>query len=163
MAQPIQNNEPSDPLKSQQDGAARVWMSQRQWMAVLENTERRAREVREDDQASGVDLRQSPRLPLPEDARCMIRMDENSDDHGTYLVKLRDISATGLGFNSIQRFNARTRCTVAIQDPQGHGLVCAARIVWCKSVDDEHHDVGIQFDQPIDPTRFSDDTLNVPC
>lgn len=85
----------------------------------------------------------------------MIRLGDNTGDHGVYLVRLRDISASGLGFNSAMPFVSKTRCTIALQAQDGHGLVCAGRVVWCKHEDQGLHNVGIQFDRPIDPTRFS--------
>ena len=152
-----------------QDGAVRLWISQRQWMAILQDTERQALQAQAPE-ADALDCqRQSPRLPAPEDARCIIRLGENTRDHGTYLVKLRDISATGLGFNSAQPFAGKTRCTVALQDGDGHGMVTAARVVWCQPLEGGMHNVGIHFDQPIDPARFGQDSLdtepppNVPC
>lgn len=155
MAYPAFQHDPTD---HQRDGAVRLWLSQRQWMSVLEETERKARQTSERDGMPADNQRQSPRLPAPEDTRCLIRLGDNTDDHGTYLVQLANVSATGLGFNSAHAFTPRTRCTVALQDPQGHGLVCAAGVVWCRPINDQVHDVGIQFDQPIDPSRFTSQT-----
>jgi PilZ domain len=131
-------------------------------MSVLEGTERMARESASGQEPYADDKRQSPRLPAPKNARCLIRMGNNTDNHGTYLVRLRDISTTGLGFNSAQTFAPGTRCTIALQDHEGHGLVCAAGIVWCKQIDEQLHDVGIQFDQPIDAARFAAGTAESP-
>lgn len=163
VAYPEHNPAPQD---NQQDGTARVWLSQRQWMSVLEGTERMARESAESAKNNVPETgtrRAEIRQHAPQDARCLIRMGNNTDEHGTYLVKIRDVSATGLGFNSAHRFAPSTRCTVALQDPDGHGLVCAARIVWSKPIDDQLHDVGVQFDQPIDTTRFTSDSPDIPC
>ncbi len=132
-------------------------------MSVLEGTERLARESAADNVPETGTRRAETRLPAPEDARCLIRMGNNTDEHGTYLVRLRDVSTTGLGFNSTQPFAPNTRCTVALQDTEGHGLVCAARIVWCKPIQEPLHDVGIRFDQPIDTTRFTCDSPDIPC
>ncbi len=135
-----------DSSNERQDDTVRLWLSQQQWMSVLQNTERRARQI---DFPQADNQRQSPRLPAPSDTNCIIRLGQNVEHTGTFLVKLRDVSATGLGFYSAQPFPPKSRCTVALQDAQGHGLVCAASVVWCKSIDDQLNDVGIQFDQPI--------------
>lgn len=161
MAYPAFKHEPDD---KRPNGAVRLWLSQRQWMAVLESTERSAREADNQDTLPIDNQRGQTRLPAPEDARCLIRLGNNTDQHGTYLVRLRDISASGLGFHSDQPFKPKTRCTVALRDEQGHGLVCAASVIWCKPLADELHDVGIQFDKPIDAYRFATDTPNdIPC
>ncbi len=141
----------TDPQNDPRDDTVRLWLSQQQWMSVLENTERRARETHFPETDN---QRQSPRLPAAQDARCLIRLDYHADYPGTFLVKLRDVSTTGLGFYSATPFTPKSRCTVALQDGQGHGLVSSASIVWCKSVDEQLHDIGIQFDQPINADWF---------
>jgi len=144
VAYPAQQPEPGN---TPQDDTVRLWLSQQQWMTVLQNTERKARQP---DASPTDDLRQSPRVPAPSDMNCMIRLGQNADHTGTFLVKLRDISATGLGFFTAQVFAPKSRCTVALQDADGHGLVCAASVVWSRAIDEELYDVGIQFDQPIE-------------
>ena len=146
-------NQPFD--NDRQDDTVRVWLSERQWMTVLQRIELSATGdefVAEDCQ------RQSPRRPAHEQARCMIRMGHPSPQHGTYLVKLRDISDTGVGFLSREDFEPKTRCTVALQDEQGHGMVCAASVVWTRQIDESLNAVGIRFDQPIDANRFHNTT-----
>lgn len=167
MGFPLNNQ---GPASERGDGAVRVWLSQRQWMAILQDTERRG--SNDDIRGSGVvseNQRESPRLPTLNDARCMLRLGDRTDDRGTYMVRLRDISSSGLGFYSVHAFSSKTRCTVAIQASEGRGLVCAGRVVWCRPEDDGLHNVGIQFDRPIDPSRFSttgdggDFLPDVPC
>jgi hypothetical protein len=125
----------------------RVWLSQQQWMSVLESTERQASQP---DVPQGENQRKSQRVPAQRNARCLIRLGHQSTHSGTFLVELRDISATGLGFYSAHPFTPKTRCTVALQDGLGHGLVCAAQVVWCRSVDDQLQDIGVMFDKPVD-------------
>ncbi len=94
----------------------------------------------------------------------MIRLGHQAGHAGTFLVKLRDVSTTGLGFFSAKDFLPKSRCTVALQDGLGHGLVVAASIVWCRSIDEQLYDVGIQFDQPIHADWFATDPLDdIPC
>ena len=154
MAYPARQPGPGD---TPQDDTVRLWLSQQQWMTVLQNTERKAQQP---DLSTSDDLRLSPRVPAPSDMNCMIRLGKNTKHTGTFIVKLRDISATGLGFYSAQKFAAKSRCTVALQDAQGHGMVCAARVVWSRSIDDQLHDVGIQFDQPIHAQWLTTDPLD---
>ncbi len=145
-----------------EDGAVRLWISERQWMAILQDTERQGPSTPDAADGPVENQRQSPRLPAPEDARCMIKLGDRTQDHGTYLVRLRDISRSGLGFFSAHAFASKTPCTVALQDGEGHGMVSSARVVWCRPIDGGLHDVGIRFDQPIDPSRFIDDTPELP-
>lgn len=140
-----------------QDDTVRLWLSQQQWMSVLQNTERKAQKP---TVSMPDDLRQSPRVPAPSDMHCIIRLGKNADHAGTFIVKLRDISATGMGFYSAQNFASKSRCTVALQDADGHGMVCAASVVWSKSIDEQLNDVGIQFDQPIHAQWLTTDPLD---
>lgn len=135
------------PGSTPKDDTVRLWLSQQQWMSVLQNTERKAQQA---DASQADDLRQSPRVPAPSDMNCMIRLGRNADHAGTFIVKLRDISATGLGFFSSHSFASKSRCTVALQDADGHGMVCSASVVWSRRIDDQLNDVGIQFDRPIE-------------
>ncbi len=154
MAQPAFNPAPqNDP----HDDTVRLWLSQQQWMSVLESIERQARQT---DPPTPDNQRQNPRHPANQDMRCLVRMGLHADHAGTFLVKLRDVSASGLGFYSAQPFTPKSRCTVALQDGQGHGLVAAASIVWCKSTGEQLHDVGIQFDQPINADWVAPNTLD---
>jgi len=150
VAQPSFNEQPQD---NRRDDTVRLWLSQRQWMTVLQRIEQ---DTQAPDFADDDCQRSSPRLPAHEHARCMIRLGHPSPTHGTYLVKLRNISATGIGFLSAEPFEPKTRCTVALQDAQGHGLVCAASVVWSRQVDEGLQSVGIRFDQAIDAQRFHD-------
>ncbi len=150
-SRPVSDTAPQyDPHKNAR-GAARLWLSQRQWMALLQDAERSAREAPSDhSDDDNPNRRTYPRISVPEHIRCMIRLGDNTGQHGTYLVRARDVSPTGLGFSSEQVFQPRTRCTVAFQDGQGRGMVRSAVVVWCRPVDDHWHDVGVRFDQPID-------------
>ncbi len=154
MAYPARQHGPGD---TPQDDTVRLWLSQQQWMTVLQNTERKAQQP---DASQADDLRQSPRVSAPSDMNCMIRLGKNTEHVGTYIVKLRDISATGLGFYSAQNFKAKSRCTVALQDADGHGLVCAASIVWSRSINENLNDVGIQFDKPIEARWLAGEPLD---
>jgi len=145
-------NQPSP--EDRQDDTVRLWISQRQWMSILQRVELNQRD---DDFTDDDCQRRSPRLPAHELTRCMIRLGHPSPSHGTYLVTLRNISTTGIGFLSAEPFEAKTRCTVALQDADGHGLVCAASVVWSRQVDEGLQAVGIRFDQPIDAQRFHDE------
>lgn len=154
VAYPAENPTPQE---NKRDDTVRLWLSQQQWFAILQNTERKSREA---ESAPEDDQRRSPRVPAPKDMQCMIRLGENAQHTGTYIANLRDISTTGLGFCSAQPFAPKSRCTVALQDAKGHGLVCAASVVWCKAIDEQLNDVGIHFDQPIDAIWFAGDPLD---
>ncbi len=145
--------------KEGRDETARLWLSDRQWMAILERVERQAQNV----ELTGEDQRNAPRLTAPAKTQCLIRLGHPSPVHGTYLVRLRNVSATGLGFLSTDLFESGARCTVAIKNDHGRGLVSGASIVWCRPVDEDLNEVGVRFDHPINTEGlFPDTSPNTP-
>ena len=146
------------------DGATRVWLSDQQWMAILERIERQSRsgnavrailphEDPSERRGDGMD-----RQPLS--AKCMIRIGSPGHEAGTYLVRTRNISSGGLGFVCQHAFDPGTRCTVALQLSDGMGRIIAGKIAWCREVmqlevEQAMFEVGVTFDQLI-PIRDDD-------
>lgn len=146
---------------------ARLWVSDQQWLSILERVERGPVAHHGADPADlaggesdATGNRRHARLAAS--FRCVIRLapPENTDaDHGTYLVHSRNISTGGLGFVHDHELHAGTRCTVALQPQQGKGLIVPARVAWCRDIprlaeDVTTYDVGVQFDRPINIDGF---------
>lgn len=147
---------------------ARLWVSDQQWLAILDRVERGPsdEELRRqsvdyaggESDASG--HREHARHAV--NFRCMIRLappQQTQDDHGTYVVHSRNISTGGLGFVHDQELHPGTRCTVALQSSEGKGLIVSARVAWCRGIsriaeDVTTYDVGVHFDRPIDVSGF---------
>jgi hypothetical protein len=152
------------PAGGQNEGEAlRVWLSDQQWMSILERIERQAQcdgqWVNVDE---GGDRRdpQDPRQPIS--ARCIIRVGAHGEEAGTYIVRTRNISAGGLGFVHYHSLRTGTRCTIALQTDAGQGMIVAGRIAWCREVmqlevEDATYEIGVQFDRPIGLGAFSDE------
>ncbi|MEM9882346.1 MAG: PilZ domain-containing protein [Planctomycetota bacterium] len=145
---------------------ARLWVSDRQWLAMLRAVKNDAGPPAEGLARGGSDATGNRARPRHAASfRGVIRLappERPGDDHGTYLVHSRNISAGGMGFVHDRPLRVGTRCTVALRPAEGRGLILAARVAWCRPVDEpagdhhpEHaHDVGVQFDQPIDLNPF---------
>ncbi|MEM7624289.1 MAG: PilZ domain-containing protein [Planctomycetota bacterium] len=143
---------------------ARLWVSDQQWLAILQRVEHGRPDGEADDLAGGASDatgdREHARHALS--FRCVIRLapPEQADaDHGTYLVHTRNISSGGLGFVHDHELHAGTRCTVALQPPRGRGMILSARVAWCREIgrvaeEALTYDVGVQFDRPIDISPF---------
>ncbi|MEM9418226.1 MAG: PilZ domain-containing protein [Planctomycetota bacterium] len=147
---------------------ARLWVSDQQWMTILERVERGSdgeeTENAIPDYAGGASdasgNREYARHAI--NFRCMIRLappDKPDADHGTYVVHSRNISTGGLGFVHDQELHTGTRCTVALQPMRGKGMIVPARVAWCRSIRRElegitTYDIGVQFDRPIDISPF---------
>ncbi len=142
------NQGDQDPVRN--DDAAHVWLSEQQWQSILEQVERQCQDVK----LKGENQRCSPRLPAPDEAHCLVSMNDPGLNNRTYLVKLRNISATGVGFLTTEIFESGARCTVAIKNGEGSGLMSAAQVVWHQPVGEELYEVGVRFDKPTDNDHF---------
>lgn len=141
---------PSQPIDS-----TRLWVSDQQWLAILERIQRGASAPMDIESYSC--RREHPRVQY--DCRCLLRMNAQA---GTYIVRTRDISAGGLCFVHGQPLRPSTRCTIAIQSDLGPGRIVSAVVAWCKEVDlfdpdVEAYEIGIKFDALIDFTALFGD------
>lgn len=139
----------------QEPDSTRLWVSDQQWLAILERVQRG---------------RPLPDVPTQEDCRrlhprqayecrCLLRLSEAA---GTFIVRTQDISAGGLRFVHGQPLRASTRCTIALQSENGPGRILSAVVAWCKEIefydpDLEAYEVGIKFDSAIDVRSFTSD------
>ena len=148
----------------------RLWISDRQWMAILQDVEATApsadanpedaverdpyRFVGGAGPATGDRSHARHAAPF----RCVLRLapaDQPHADHGTYLVHCRNISAGGLGFVHTAPLHPGTRCTAALQPARGQGTILAARVAWSRAIqraaeDTTRYDIGLEFDRPLD-------------
>lgn len=139
----------------QETDTTRLWVSDQQWLAILERVQR-GQPVLEEP-ADGECRRLHPRQAF--ECRCLLRL---SSAAGTYIVRSRDISSGGLRFVHGQPLRASTRCTIALQSDGGPGRILSAVVAWCKEIEFydpevEAYEVGIKFDTPIDIRGFTND------
>lgn len=151
------------PGHADQDQALRVWLSDQQWMSILERIERQSRGTTpgEGPADAGSERRDpsDPRRPIG--ARCLVRVGSQGREAGTYMVRTRNISAGGLGFVHHHDLRPGTRCTVALQADNGRGMIISGRIAWCREVlqlelEDAAYEIGVRFDQPIGLSLLED-------
>lgn len=151
-------------LPGSESDTARLWVSDQQWLSILERVKRGDDEHLDDRYLGGeseaTGEREHARHALA--FRCVIRLappENRSADHGTYLVNTRNISSGGIGFVHTAELHSGTRCTVALQPPTGRGMILPGRVAWCRPIDriaedTDTFDVGVQFDMPIDISPF---------
>ena len=131
--------------------STRLFVSDQQWLAILERVQRgQPFEPVDDHDCRRLHTRQ------PYACRCLLRL---SDAAGTYVVRSRDISAGGLRFVHGQRLRPSTRCTIALQPEAGLGKIIAAVVAWSNPIefldeDIEAYEIGVKFDQSIDIRAF---------
>lgn len=140
----------------QETDTTRLWVSDQQWLAILERVQRGRPAVKGDAKQS--DCR---RLHVRQtfECRCLLRLNSTA---GTYIVRSEDISSGGLRFVHGQPLRSSTRCTIALQSEFGPGRILSAVVAWCKAIefydpDVEAYEVGIKFDNPVDIRAFTND------
>lgn len=88
--------------------------------------------------------------------RCVLRMKQQEGPAAVYLVRTRNLSEGGLGFFFGSYMHPGTVCHFAIMGLDGHGQIVAGTVRWCRHVARTLHECGVQFDSPIEVTRFLD-------
>lgn len=137
--------------------STRLWLSDQQWMALLERARRSTPESHpRHDPSKDPDRRGERRISTS--CRCVLRF--GGDTAGTYSVRTVNISSTGLGFVHVAPVPKGTRCTLALQVEEHNGMILAGRVAWCRKLETEDgvtvfddepaFEVGLQFDKPID-------------
>lgn len=140
--------------------SVRLWLSDQQWLAILARIEREAHDFQ------GPDRRAAREARFPTKLRCVIRAQQPDGRSGTYLVCSHNISAGGLGFVHHAPLPRGSRCTIALQRDQGQGLIASGRVAWTRQIDGRSplaFEVGVQFDQPIDPAIYVGEDLPTPA
>ncbi len=135
--------------------STRLWVSDQQWLAILERVQRGQPEIEESVQDDC--RRLHPRQAY--ECRCLLRLNGAA---GTFIVRSQDISSGGLRFVHGSPLRASTRCTIALQSDQGPGRILSAVVAWCKEIEFydpevEAYEVGIKFDTAIDVRPFTND------
>lgn len=140
----------------QETDTTRLWVSDQQWLAILERVQRGQPVIEQQSQEDDC-RRLHPRKTF--ECRCLLRLNNAA---GTFIVRSQDISSGGLRFVHGQPLRASTRCTIALQSDRGPGRILSAVVAWCKAIDFfdpdvEAYEVGIKFDTAIDIRALTSD------
>lgn len=139
----------------QEMDSTRLWVSDQQWLAILERVQRGqpALEASLEQDCRRLHTRESF------ECRCLLRLNSAA---GTFIVRSQDLSSGGMRFVHGQPLRASTRCTIALQSDNGPGRILSAVVAWCKEIeifdpDVEAYEVGVKFDNAIDVRPFVGD------
>lgn len=75
-------------------------------------------------------------------------------DDTRLIVRPRNISSSGIGLLHGSFLYPGTTCTIALKTTAGKHVLASGRIVHCRCVRGRAHEVGVQFDNPIDVEDF---------
>ena len=131
--------------KAQTD-TTRLWVSDQQWLSILERVQRGQPAMREPDDCRRLFERHALAC------RCLLRL---GDAAGTFVVRASDLSDGGLRFIHGHPLRSGTRCTIVLQPDGAMGRILSAVVAWCSELeyfdeDIEGYEVGVKFDQPAD-------------
>ncbi|XAM01202.1 PilZ domain-containing protein [Phycisphaeraceae bacterium D3-23] len=137
------------PPRAQTD-STRLWVSDQQWLAILERVQRGQPALLSDGDCRRLHERSDYAC------RCMLRL---GDGAGTFVVRTQDISAGGLRFIHGQPLRNGTRCTIVLQPDGAMGRILSAVVAWCSEIeyfdeDIEGYEIGVRFDEPVDVSLF---------
>ena len=89
-------------------------------------------------------------------AKCILRLQQDDSPPATYMVYTRNLSVGGAGFFFNTYLHPGTMCHLALLTRSKEGQIVGGTIRWCRHVAKNIHEVGMQFDHPIDLDRFVD-------
>jgi hypothetical protein len=72
----------------------------------------------------------------------------------TLVISGRNLSSTGLAFLHVGPIPLGTTCQVRLVEARGQDRVLTGIVAHCRAVQQDVHEVGVRFDQPIDPQPF---------
>ena len=92
--------------------------------------------------------------PFPLGTRVTIRVHEPSGRAQTHAAVAVDLTATTVGLMWGRYAHAGTTCRVDLTELTGERVSLEGRIIGCLHVEGVVHEIGVRFDQRIDPGRF---------
>ncbi len=108
----------------------------------------------ETESRAGQDRRGAQRLAILCDAMLRIRIIAPNGSTGRFQVRTFDISTSGIGLLHGQYLYQGTLCSLEVQDQSGNVVEIPAKVMRCEHSEKMVHVVGLQFDEPVDPSEY---------
>ena len=97
------------------------------------------------------DRRADPRFSYQHVPRVVVRLHDGHYGLESYFVMVpRNISRTGIGLLHGQFVHVQTGCTIHLKTLKGKLVGVKGRIVRCRHVVGRVHELGVQFEEPLD-------------
>jgi DNA-binding response OmpR family regulator len=97
--------------------------------------------------------RSEPRWPFHVDD-VAVRIDHLGGGRSEFIVLARNLSSNGLGFIHGGFVHPKAICQMDLETIDGDLMTIKGRVVSCRHVQGTLHEVGVKFDETIDPTLF---------
>ncbi|MBB6428410.1 PilZ domain-containing protein [Algisphaera agarilytica] len=134
-------------------------MSDAAWNSIVEKlNEHGSRALSQVDPNQGIHDRR--RFTIV--SRCVIRLKRDGNPASILQVRTRNLSQGGLAFFGGNYVFPETPCHLALMDREGNGQLISGRVRWCRHIDGNLHECGVEFDERIDVEQFLDPEVT-PC
>ncbi len=122
-------------------------LSARQTAEILEGMQRSKKEVTEE-------RRRSPRAPYKDVSRLCVLLENEQKGKRTYALIPRNLSRLGISLLHGKFVYGGTNCVVGLQAADGQVVPVRGKVIWCRLVTGRVHELGVQFEDPIDVEDF---------
>ena len=127
-------------------------VSDKQIKAIRQQLERAALEGQK-----MVNMRRHRRLSYDRTPRFFVEMQHPGGTNVTYVVELRNISSTGVGFLHGAFAYDKAPCNVILRNLQNQWVRVPGSVARCRMIQGKIHEVGVKFDEPIEVSQFAAD------
>ena len=123
-------------------------ISANEWDTVLSRLEQEKRSQFSDEKRSEERFLYRNILGL------IMEIPESTGDIANYLVKSRNLSRTGLSLLHGQAIPIGTHCMVTLVKSNYSQDRCHGNVIRCRQIEGCVHEIGLQFDRPIDLSAY---------
>ena len=100
--------------------------------------------------------RQERRVPFRPSVRVGVLLENEPKGRRTYALAPRNISCTGISLLHGKFVYGGTNCVVGLVALDAQVVPTRGKVIWCRLITGRVHELGVQFDEPIDVSEFVD-------
>lgn len=123
-------------------------ISDAEWRQLADELDREAAD------ANFAAQRAYERVPYRNMIRAVCEVDHPGGNRVKFVVRTRDLSASGVGFFHGQYLHPGSRCTIYLTCSQKGPQKLPGTVRRCEYLDGRVHQIGIQFDNLIEPSHY---------
>ncbi len=98
--------------------------------------------------------RQEPRVPFRLSVRLGVLLENELKGRRTYALAPRNISCTGMSLLHGKFVYGGTNCMVGLHSLGAQIVPARGKVIWCRLITGRVHELGIQFDDPVNVDEF---------
>jgi len=125
-----------------------LWLKPQEAAEILRAIEARAKD------AVGQERRKSPRVPYRATPRVAVIIESEEIGKRTFALIPRNISRTGMSLLHGKFVYDGTPCVAGLKALDGQLVPVRGKVMWCRLIAGRIHEIGIQFEEPIDLDDF---------